>query len=261
MRVSIQREGYNERRYGTPWIGVVTAWPVGKQPEMRWGNWVGSQGSAGVLEIEAQRHDIVRWGQKDKRGPRHETRWGVVLDDGSVREMKNSAEARELWRQVRGPRGGRKRGVELDSAMAPKVVELPAKVIEHVQRLTEANQTMMQEVFRLRAALVDEGHAGDCALVMGTGPCACPASTGAGIITPEELATRYGRMREQYTRALAREQHVRNILRVPEGEDTVEFCQGLIASVVEMYAAASEAAEIGQVRQAQAGGEEVAGAN
>lgn len=242
MRVAIERPTYNERRYDRPWIGVVTSWPVGKNPEMRWGVFVGQAGSAGVLEIQAERHDIVRWGQKDKRSRNSESRWGVVLDSGEIRELKNAAEARSLWRQVRGPRGGRKKGVEL--AGAP-VVEIPQLVMDHVQQLTEANGEMMQEIIRVRTALVHEGHEHMCNLVTGNehGRCSCAASRGAGIITPEQMAERYPKLLLRIEQAAATEQQLRNLFSVPEGVELVPYCRLLVADIQRMNTALREALE------------------
>jgi hypothetical protein len=95
MRVAIQFDSYNERRYSRPWIARVTAWPVGGRPALAFGAYVGPHGGAGEAEISARAGDIVRWGQKDGRsGNGTRAYWGVVEQDGSVTKV-TEAEARK----------------------------------------------------------------------------------------------------------------------------------------------------------------------
>lgn len=95
MRVTIDTPAYNDRRYGRPWIGKVVAWD--STPDIEWGSWLGSPGSAGKLEIEANPGDILRHGQKDNRNPRHtENEWSIVQPDGSI-VATTPAAAREQW--------------------------------------------------------------------------------------------------------------------------------------------------------------------
>ena len=70
MRTSIEIGSYNSRRYSRPWIGRITAWPVGARPELAWGGYA-EDDNGGELEIEAQAGDIIRWGQRDGRGIVH----------------------------------------------------------------------------------------------------------------------------------------------------------------------------------------------
>lgn len=225
-------------------IGVVVYWSAaGARPRLRKGMRVGSTS----LAVDASSGDVVCWGILSGRGWQRKALWGQVLDDGTVRKFDGLATARRFW-LMSGNQRVRTSGV----SQQPRVVDLPAEVIEHVQKLTEANQTLAEAVVRLRTALVKEGHSSDCPLVLGDDACACPASTGAGIMAPEQIAERYGRMREQYSRALVREQQVRTVLQVRADEDTVEFCKGLIASVKDMYEAARTLTEMQQVKEAQA---------
>lgn len=95
VRVAIQMGSYNQRRYSRPWIGVITSWPVGGKPEIKWGCYVGDE-SGGELEIMAQPGDVIRHGQKDLRGNGSESNWAVVTPDGSLRDV-DAAEARKLY--------------------------------------------------------------------------------------------------------------------------------------------------------------------
>lgn len=98
MRIFVEFSSYNQRRYGRPWIAVVTSWPVGGKPEIRWGSYLGDSrnGEGGEAEIEAEPCDIVRWGQKDNRGGNTEANWGIVQADGHTLSC-DAKEARQAW--------------------------------------------------------------------------------------------------------------------------------------------------------------------
>jgi len=96
-RVSMEWHGYNDRRYSKPWIALVTAWPVGGNPELTFGGYTGDD-SGGELEISAHPGDVLKFGQKDYRNPRHtRSDFGVVEADLTVREI-TPAEARKLFK-------------------------------------------------------------------------------------------------------------------------------------------------------------------
>lgn len=95
MRVVVEYGAYNGRRYGRPWIGKITNWPVGGKPEMEWGRYIGTD-AGGETEIEARAGDIVRTGQKDYRGNNTTAKWATVKGDGSL-EYIDATEARRLW--------------------------------------------------------------------------------------------------------------------------------------------------------------------
>ena len=79
MRVVVQFNGYNTRRYSRPWIAKVVKWETGKQPEIAFGANVGLE-----VEIDANPGDVVRWGQKDMRGNATVSEWGIVSTGGEV---------------------------------------------------------------------------------------------------------------------------------------------------------------------------------
>jgi len=96
MRVALEFGSYNSRRYGRPWIGRVTSWPVGGRPEIEWGNYCGDDGG-GEAEIVAQPGDLVRAGQKDNRQPRNTSNdWYLVQADGTLLEV-TQPQARQAW--------------------------------------------------------------------------------------------------------------------------------------------------------------------
>jgi hypothetical protein len=95
LRYSQLRGSYNARRYGRPWIGVITSWPVGGRPEIAWGGYVGDD-SGGEVEIMAFPGSIIRSGQKDNRGNGTDNDWWEAMADGSMRPI-DQPEARKLW--------------------------------------------------------------------------------------------------------------------------------------------------------------------
>ena len=95
MRISQEFRGYNARRYSRPWISVITSWPTGGKPEIRWGSYLGDD-AGGEVEIEAQPGDIIRTGQKDGRGGKTSADWYIVQADGSL-DSTDAAGARAAW--------------------------------------------------------------------------------------------------------------------------------------------------------------------
>src|ERR1039458_974819 len=97
-RVAISFHSYNPRCYSRPWIARVVAWPVGKKPELVFGHYCGDEGG-GEAEIIAYPGEIVRYGQRDgRRADKSLNEWGVVEDDYSVRDIKQT-EACALFEQ------------------------------------------------------------------------------------------------------------------------------------------------------------------
>lgn len=83
MMITSETKGYNERRYGKPWIAVVDFSKTVKG-DYAWGNWTGDHynGGAGVLVIDANHDDIVAMGQKDFRNSRNSAPAFYFLDAG-----------------------------------------------------------------------------------------------------------------------------------------------------------------------------------
>lgn len=69
-RVTIKTSSYNEKRYGKPWIAKVT-FESASNAHYAWGEWCGTPGYSGLLEIDVAPGDIVARGQKDFRKPRN----------------------------------------------------------------------------------------------------------------------------------------------------------------------------------------------
>ena len=102
-RVVISFGSYNFRRYSRPWIARVVAWPIGKNPILEWGTYLGdhtnNNKNSGEAEIIAYPGEIIRYGQRDCRREYNSlNKWGVVEDDYFVRAIKQT-EARALFEQ------------------------------------------------------------------------------------------------------------------------------------------------------------------
>jgi len=95
MLIKLETSPYNDRRHGRPWIAKVTGWVDGK-PQQSFGCWVGKNGEAGVLTIDAQPGDIVRHGQKDNRRPQDSLDDWHVVDASGVLQPTTRVEAFEL---------------------------------------------------------------------------------------------------------------------------------------------------------------------
>jgi hypothetical protein len=80
------------RRYGKPWIAKIRDWPIGKQPDLEFGNTINL-----IAEIDAAPGQLVRWGQKDHRGRNSNSGWGIVQQDGSVKEIDDIEFCRQHW--------------------------------------------------------------------------------------------------------------------------------------------------------------------
>ena len=98
IRVTVDFGSYNQRRYSAPWIARVTSWPVGGSSELKFGGYLGDRnnGTGGQAEILAYVGDVVRWGQKDYRGHKSWSQWGLVEEGGYVRKI-TPVEARSLF--------------------------------------------------------------------------------------------------------------------------------------------------------------------
>ncbi len=96
-KIEIKTVSYNQRRYSKPWIATVD-FSQNPKGEYRWGDWVGdhSNGSAGLLVINADEGDIIAQGQKDFRQPRNSAPTYYQVREGQLVELPNKAEAYQL---------------------------------------------------------------------------------------------------------------------------------------------------------------------
>lgn len=96
IRTAQAFDSYNQRRYGRPWIGRVTAWPVGGRPEIEFGRYAGDD-NGGEAEIMAYPGDIIRWGQKDMRSNKTDNDWGILQTNGTIVDCTQT-EARAAYK-------------------------------------------------------------------------------------------------------------------------------------------------------------------
>lgn len=88
MKLTIDTPVYNEKRYGKPYIGVLSTLD-GRV--VQWGTWVGTPGEEGFLELEVEAGCAIIHGQKDNRGNNSTTRYAVVQEDGTLEYMSKAA--------------------------------------------------------------------------------------------------------------------------------------------------------------------------
>lgn len=99
MRLSIDTDSYNERRYGHPWIAKVD-FANSAKGEFTWGDWCGQKGQAGTLYLDVTVGDIVARGQKDNRRTRNSSPdYYIVQDNGTLGDIVTKADAYKHWQQ------------------------------------------------------------------------------------------------------------------------------------------------------------------
>jgi hypothetical protein len=98
MKLSIETKSYNEKRYGAPYIGVVDfSTPQG---HVTWGDFIGSPGHEGILEIDVSIGDVVIRGQKDNRGNNSTPAYYKVTATGELERIGvNRADAYKAFKQ------------------------------------------------------------------------------------------------------------------------------------------------------------------
>lgn len=93
MKISIETDSYNERRYGKPWIARVN-FAESSQGNFEWGEYIGEIGGPGLVEIDAEPGDVIARGQKDHRKPRNSAPdYFVLQEDGTLQPLIGKAEA------------------------------------------------------------------------------------------------------------------------------------------------------------------------
>ena len=83
MRISIDTSTYNERRYGKPWIALVSFASASKT-NFDFGEWAGQEGYSGMLELECENGDIIARGQKDNRNPKNSVPEFYIVKNGEL---------------------------------------------------------------------------------------------------------------------------------------------------------------------------------
>jgi hypothetical protein len=77
MKIEINTDSYNEKRYGKPWLAKVIF--IDTQTEFKFGNWIGDAGCSGRLVLDnVCEGDIIARGQKDNRGKNNDIYYYIV---------------------------------------------------------------------------------------------------------------------------------------------------------------------------------------
>ena len=98
MLIERNTSSYNNRRYSRPWIARVD-FSIDPKGVFNWGVWIGSQGEAGILQIEANPGDIIASGQKDFRKPRNSSPdWWQVGPSSELEPIETKAAAYLAYR-------------------------------------------------------------------------------------------------------------------------------------------------------------------
>jgi len=99
MKISIDTPAYNERRYGKPWIAKVD-FSESAQGAFAWGEFIGSHGEAGLLEVSAEPGDIIATGQRDNRKMRNSApEWHYLSASGELIKLEGKAAALKKFRE------------------------------------------------------------------------------------------------------------------------------------------------------------------
>ena len=91
--VTIETVGYNEKRYGKPWIAKVNFSANGAS-KFDFGNWAGCPGAEGTLTIIAETGAILAEGQRDFRTRDSQyIKYYAVNPDGTLTELGDKGAA------------------------------------------------------------------------------------------------------------------------------------------------------------------------
>ena len=92
MKIEINTESYNERRYGKPYIAKIDFSEPKGIPT--WGAWVGQAGAGGLLILEnIQPGDIIMRGQRDNRNMKYSAPNFYIVQPEMSLESCTKAEA------------------------------------------------------------------------------------------------------------------------------------------------------------------------
>lgn len=91
MKLNIETQAYNERRYGQPWIARVR-FPTAAG-EFVFGEWAGQPGTAGLLVLDAEPGDVIARGQKDFRKSANSAPVFHILQADGTLERVSKADA------------------------------------------------------------------------------------------------------------------------------------------------------------------------
>jgi len=84
---SIPMPKYNPQKFAKPFIAVVTIWPIGTDPVLMYGSFVGNGKEGGTLSIHVKPGDIIRWGQVGRYDRRTTSFWGFVDENFCIQKI------------------------------------------------------------------------------------------------------------------------------------------------------------------------------
>ncbi len=106
MIITKDTSSYNERRYGKPYIAKID-FTKNVRGDITWGDWIGTPGFAGMLQIEVKPGDVVMRGQKDNRGSNGTPVYGFVESEQSVKWGLNKINAYKMQIEFHNKEGNK----------------------------------------------------------------------------------------------------------------------------------------------------------
>ena len=102
MKYTETTPGYNERRYGKPWMAITTSESLTK--DFRFIDWDGRPGCTGEFNFETEPGTILAYGQKDiRKGRGGVDGYQLAMPDGTLPGLSDS-EAQALRKLPMGAR-------------------------------------------------------------------------------------------------------------------------------------------------------------
>ena len=97
MKITKATNAYDATTSGKPWIGTVSLDPFNQvdRPDFNPRGFVGKEGEAGELTIEAEAGDVVAFGRKPKEG-KGQVFYAIVQEDGSLNTVDRKAAGEHL---------------------------------------------------------------------------------------------------------------------------------------------------------------------
>jgi len=99
MEIKIETSSYNEKRYSKPWVARVD-FSTNPKGDFKFGDWVGdhSNGSEGLLVINAEVNDVIATGQKDYRNAKYSApSFYYVTETGELESFDGKADAYKFY--------------------------------------------------------------------------------------------------------------------------------------------------------------------
>jgi len=100
MKITVETESYNEKRYGKPWIAKVE-FESGSKLNYSWGDWCGDAGYSGQLDlVNINAGDIIARGQKDNRKSVNSAPDFYIVREGGELEQVTKLDAFKQYSRI-----------------------------------------------------------------------------------------------------------------------------------------------------------------